>query len=263
MQLDLHGTSFVNLLRNLGELRSQDQSLESEDEFVCWSRMQTEAGQQLEAIVARKELERRAGGGTFFWGVGNPPAVMTRSLSQLGIPVRVVFSIMKTRPKAVDVAPSRTVAWRRYFAADGSERLLPPHALVTSRGDSASGAKRVHYALMCHSAQPLTIRRGVRFDPTAFRNAGGSGAPVGASQVTALTKRVAPDTFATDYEANLTAWLTGSYWVRLSDPIELNPTQLRMIVASADADVADWCEAVALIRAGARTDACLSSDLLI
>src|ERR1700730_13554838 len=39
------------------------------EEFVCWSRMQAEAGQQLEAIIFRKERERQAGGGMFCWGV--------------------------------------------------------------------------------------------------------------------------------------------------------------------------------------------------
>ena len=200
-------------------------------EYVCWTRMQAEAGQPLEAIIARKELERQAGGGMFCWGVGNAPAVITNSLARLGHPVLAVFSIMKSKPKSADVKPARIVVWQNYFDAHGAERPLPPHVLVTSRGDSNRGPKERHFALMCWSERPLELERGIPFDPTAFRNAGRSGAPVGASQVTTLLQRTAPSSTNTHYEANLQAWLVGSYWVRLSNPLELSLAALEEITA--------------------------------
>jgi hypothetical protein len=218
------------------------------EEYVCWSRMQAEAGQGLDAIVERKERERQAGGGSFLWGVGNAPAQVTNVLARAGIPVRAVFSVMKTRPKAIDVSPSRTVIWRRYFDSQGVERPLPPHALVTSRGDSAGGAKRIHHALMCRSDKPLTIRRGDAFDPAAFRNAGGTGAPVGFSQVTALLRRVQFDHDRSDYEANLTAWLADSYWVRLSDPAELDADRLAILADIPRQPLDRWCDLVSQMR---------------
>ena len=152
--------------------------------YVCWSRMQTEAGQRLESIVDRKELERRAGKGVFLWGVGNAPPLIAGTLARAGLPIRVIFSIMKSRPKLVDVRPSKVVVWRRYIDASGVERDLPPHTLVTSRAETDTGPKRAHYALMCYSQDPLELRvGGATFDSTAFRNAGGTGAPVGNSQV--------------------------------------------------------------------------------
>jgi hypothetical protein len=220
------------------------------EEYICWSRMQAEAGQSLEAIVARKEVERQAGNGQFLWGVGNAPSVIIRALARLGQPVRVVFSIMKTRPKAIDAAPARTIAWRRYIDAHGAERLLPPSALVTSRGDSASGAKRVHYALMCRSEEPLIIRRGQPFDPAAFRNAGGAGAPVGPSQVTALLRRVRHDSEALEYESNITAWLTAGYWVRLTDAVELDAPRLALLALAGECEAEEWCELADRIRSG-------------
>jgi hypothetical protein len=226
----------------------------AQDEYVCWSRMQTEAGQGLASIIERKELERQAGGGSFLWGVGNAPAVIASVLSRAAVPVRAVFSVMKSKPKLVDIAPTRTVAWRRYVDAHGVDRPLPPHALVTSRGDSAGGAKRTHYALMCRSDTPLELRRGETFDPSAFRNAGGTGAPVGASQVTALIKRVGEDHEATDYEANITAWLADSYWVRLTDPVELDGARLRLLGDIRRVSAQNWSDAVAEIRAGAAND---------
>lgn len=219
------------------------------EEYVCWSRMQAEAGQSLEAIVERKERERRAGDGSFFWGVGNAPAVLASVLSRASVPVRAVFSIMKSRPKAVDVAPARTVAWTRYIDAYGAVRDLPPHALVTSRADSASGAKKAHYALVCRSSEPLVLRAGVEgFDPSAYRNAGGTGAPVGNSQVTALLRRAGRSQDGSGYEVNLSAWLADDYWVRLLDPVEITPPKDELITWLSDGPQTDWINLVTSIR---------------
>ena len=235
------------------------------DGYVCWSRMQTEAGQGLEAIVARKELERRAGGGVFLWGVGNAPATGINALARIGCRVPVVFSIMKSRPKAVDVAPARTLAWRRYQDASGVERALPASAIVTSRGDSAGGAKRTHYALMCHSAAPLSIERGTPFDVGAYRNAGGTGAPVGSSQVTALLRRTGEPGAASDYEVNLRAWLTGGYWVRLTDPVEVEPDMATRLGTAGSLDARGWTRLAADLRRGRPTaaPAARSGELLL
>ena len=163
-------------------------------EYVCWTRMQAEAGQSLEAIVERKERERLDGEGLFMWGVGNAPAVATNALARMASPVPVIFSVMKSKAKPADASPARIVAWRRYIDLSGVERPLPGGSLVTSRGDSAKGVKRRHYALMCRSDSPLRLRRGTPFEPGAYRNVGGTGAPIGASQVTALLRRVSEPT---------------------------------------------------------------------
>lgn len=201
----------------------------------------------LDAIIARKERERRAGNGLFLWGVGNAPSRAISALAQMRLPVPVVFSKMKSKPKAVDVAPARTVVWRRYVDENGIERPLPASALVTSRGDSAGGAKNRHYALMCFSDTPLEVKRGIPFDPSAFRNAGGVGAPIGASQVTALLRQVAEPTSSSDYEANVIAWLTGGYWVKLADPLALTRNVLDEI-AEFVGNEKEWIELAARVR---------------
>lgn len=61
---------------------SYRQQFADDEEFVCWSKVQAESGQTLNAIVARKEKERLAGAGVFFWGVGN--ALSLRSVSWRG-----------------------------------------------------------------------------------------------------------------------------------------------------------------------------------
>jgi len=210
--------------------------------------MQAEAGQQLEAIIARKELERRAGNGSFFWGVGNPPASVGNLLARSRTPVRAIFSVMKSRPKTADVSPTSTVVWSGYIDSEGNEQPLPPHALVISRRDSARGAKRRHYALMCRSDSSLVLRRGEPFDPAAFRNVGGSGAPVGASQVTALLRRVEGGNPNPHYEVNLAAWLTDSYWVRLIEPVELDLAKRELVARLSSCTTESWCAAVREIR---------------
>ena len=216
-------------------------------EYVCWSRMQAEAGQSLEAIIARKEVERQSGNGLFLWGVGNAPTAVISLLAKARMPVRAIFSVMKSRPKKADLTPSRVVVWRRYIDAHGTERPIPSHALVASRGDSPGGAKKYHYALMCHSDEPLILRRGDEFDPNAFRNAGGKGAPVGSSQVTALLRRTELAYGPSDYEANLSAWLTESYWVKLIDPVEIDPLMRRQLEQLGSVSPLDWSQIIASI----------------
>ncbi len=80
------------------------------------------------------------------------------------------------------------------------------------------------------------------------------GAPVGASQVTALLRRVAKDSGTPGYEANFTAWLTASYWVRLTDPVELDSPRLALLAAATEGSVSDWCDAVTRIRGGPADD---------
>lgn len=226
------------------------------EEYVCWSRMQAEAGQQLEAIIERKERERQAGNGVFFWGVGNAPSVLINALARMERAIPVVFSKMKGRPKTVDLEPGRTVVWRQYIDVHGNERPLPAHALVTSRGDSGLGPKTRHFALICFSVSPLALSAGTAFDPNTYRNAGGTGAPVGASQVTALLRRTAATMGDTPYEINLHASLVGSCWVRLTDPVELSTAELREI-AVATSSGNDWIDLVTRLRKG---DAALHSS---
>ena len=222
----------------------------AEAEIVCWSRMQTEAGQGLKAIFARKEAERAAGGGIFLWGVGNAPGATTGRLVRAGVNPPVVFSVMKSRPKPADVGPASVIAWRSYVTVDGREISLPAHALVTSRGLIGTALPSRHYALFCHSHAPLALGDFGGFDPGGFRNLGGTGAPVGASQVTALLRRSGPVT-GESYRVNLAATLIGDLWVRLGDPVVLSSDKLEALHAfDADASIGQWLDLVASMRDG-------------
>jgi hypothetical protein len=96
---------------------------------------------------------------------------------------------------------------------------------------------------MCWSSTPLKLSLDgpPLFDHGAFRNVGGTGAPVGASQVTALLRRCRPSTSdAADYAVNLRASLSGSYWVKLTDPIELDAATIAKLSNAASLDQLGW-----------------------
>lgn len=218
--------------------------------YLLWTRMQAEAGQDLEFILRRKERERLAGDGRFFWGVGNAPAVITNTLARMQACVSVVFSKMKSKPKEIDRNPNTTVVWRKYIDHEGKVRPLPENALVTSRGESSLLRKRSHYALECFSATPLRMDdEAVAFDPSAYRNASGSGRPVGASQVTSLLVPVPGRMQGNDgaYSVDMTAVLLGSYWVKLVDPLPLSQSALKLI-NRADAEWGDWSTFIEELR---------------
>lgn len=222
-------------------------------EIICWSRMQAEAGQDLASIVSRKELERSAGDGVFCWGVGNAASRAVAFHARDASEIDVVFSIMKSRPKQIDVAPTQVLIWRSYFDHNGTERSLPANSLITSRGGNGARTKESHYALMCRSETPLELGDFGPFDPAAYRNVSATGAPIGASQVTALLRRVNTECSNGAYRINLRAKFTKSYWVKLSDPIDLSHSKQALLKLSlADINsysVDDWLDLISELRA--------------
>lgn len=225
------------------------ESQEALSPLICWTRMQAEAGQDIGAIVQRKELERKAGDGTFCWGVGNAPPRKIGELAKHGDDVDVIFSIMKSRPKEGDIRPAGLVVWRSFFGVDGIERSLPPNVLVTS---SLKSSGRSHYALMCRADRELALSDLGAFDPRAYRNVSEAGRPVGASQVTALLRRVGTEADAATYRVNLQAKLVKSYWVKLGDPWMLSDrkrSELMDVLANVGSfTAADWLEAILGIK---------------
>src|SRR5215469_8845249 len=137
----------------------------------CWTRIGTEAGQTLSDIVSRKELERRATGGIFVWGIGNAVAPAVSRLLDLEPNPSVLFSPIKSAPAAIDVQPTSLLAWTGYLDSNGLAHELPDGVVVTSRGHTARGAaKRAHYALFCRSETSLGVEGVERIDFDRLRN---------------------------------------------------------------------------------------------
>jgi hypothetical protein len=152
------------------------------NQLLVWSKIQGEGGEPLTAILARKEAERLAGNGAFWWGVGsNVVGTITSAGQQFGT-LPILFSQMLGRPHVKDTNPGEVYLWTHYWS-DQLRRSepLPNHVLVTSRGGSK---KTSHYALVCQRDNPIAL--GCEpFEPNDCRNHPSGGQP-GASQVTSL-----------------------------------------------------------------------------
>ena len=120
--------------------------------------------------------------------------------------------------------------------------LYPNTPLSLAGGDTSKGEKKSHYALICRSNIPLQLEYGTEFNHHAYCNASGTGAPIGASQVTALLRPTGKPSKKAEYEINLRATLSERYWVRLADPLELSEEKLMSLFRCKDLSVDKWSD---------------------
>jgi hypothetical protein len=191
-------------------------------ERFCWTRFGTEAGETIDEILERKELERRRNGGVFLWGIGNSVAGAMGELVRTSATSEVLFSPIKSRPRLVDACPDVLVAWTAAETADGQRYSLPANSVVIS-GHTATSGRQTRYALVCRSDSELVFEdAGFTVYVAALRNLV-SGRPVGVSQVTAVVRRqVAPDFEGRPYPVVFRATLTYPYVVRLREPVPVD-----------------------------------------
>jgi hypothetical protein len=185
--------------------------------------MQAEAGQPLEAIIARKDLERRAGGGLFVWGVGNSLRPRIQDLVRQVSAPEVFLSPMRSSPKAVDRSPDTIFCWTEYLDLHGVKHELPSHALVLSRGDTPKGVKTKHYGLVCHSEATLSLERLGMLNVGHCRNWQSSNPRVGASQVSAVLEHQRADHTSMTYEIAIRTTLVAPYFITLVSPLRVIP----------------------------------------
>jgi len=181
----------------------------------CWTRFGTEAGETVEEILARKEKERLATGGTFYWGIGNAigPGV-TELLRRTAAP-EVLFSPVAGPPRRTDVVPPAVVSWLAAEGLDGIRRPIPSGILITS---GIGRRLRPRYALVCSREEPIALTDAGEVRTGELSNLL-SGRPVGASQVTAVVRRLCDQSpVGRPYPIRLRAYLAPPYVVRLGDP---------------------------------------------
>lgn len=187
----------------------------------CWTRFGTEAGENIDSILARKERERLATGGMFLWGIGNSVGSAIRDLIRLEERPMVLFSPMRSKPKAIDAAPAGLTVWSEALDLDGQDWPIPQGVKVTSREGSETGrAKRSHYALVCRSASPLTMLSlaSLRYEELVNLQ---SKNKLGASQVTAVVEQLARgEAASTTYPVAFMAELVFPYFVKLGGPLD-------------------------------------------
>lgn len=219
----------------------------------CWSKFGTEAGDQPEMILQRKDRERTLNGGTFLWGIGNSIWPSLKQLASSTESPRIIFTPMLSPAAKIDVTPSTVVLWRDAFAFDGTEYDLPEYTTITSRSSNVAASRpRSHYALVCSSTASLIQPQGdVRLDHSKVRNLA-SGSPIGASQVTSVV-RAHDGAWSGDgrYKVAFHADLVYPYFVRLADPVVV-PPDVRKGVSLADEDAFDDLRT---LRSGKRSGA--------
>jgi hypothetical protein len=91
--------------------------------------------------------------GIFLWGIGTSLRNSLPVLVAADPRPSVLFSPMRSRPRAVDEDPSETVLWRSAEDLYGGRCTLPPAALVTS--SVVTGQAPTRYALICGRATPI------------------------------------------------------------------------------------------------------------
>lgn len=187
----------------------------------CWTRFGTEAGEKIDSILARKERERLATGGLFLWGIGNSVGPAMRDLIRLEERPMVLFSPMRSKPKAIDAAPAALTVWSEALDLDGQDWPIPQGVKVTSRETSEAGcAKRSHYALVCRTSSPLTMLNHASLRYGELVNLQ-SKRKLGASQVTAVVELLARgEAASTTYPVAFMAELVFPYFVKLGGPLD-------------------------------------------
>jgi len=191
----------------------------------CWTRFGTEAGQSIHQILARKEEERTANGGLFFWGIGNAIGPSMVELLRRSRSPEAVFSPTRSAPRREDAAPRSVVFWSEAATLGGEEYSLPQRSLITSRLDPQRPRAR-HYALVCYRESPISIECGSeRIQFALLRNLLTS-RPLGTSQVTAVVgmKRSHCRVGSASYNVAFRARLVPPYFVLLRNPVPLVPS---------------------------------------
>jgi len=198
----------------------------------CWTRFGTEAGENIEAILSRKDEERLANSGIFLWGIGTALAPSMNHLLEIETTPRVIFSPMRSAPKAADVSPNGIVRWMAGITLRGERYELPRRSIVTSRAP-ANNRRNFHYALICASAGKLMVNNAA--EKVVFgqlRNLR-TGRPIGASQVTAVVQRSKEraGSSSVEYLAAIEAELVYPFFVKLTESVAISRDHIRRISA--------------------------------
>jgi hypothetical protein len=220
----------------------------------CWSKLGTEAGQTVQAILWRKEVERRLGSGVFLWGVGNSLGTGLAELRRHRELVTAVFSVMRSNAKPADRHPVKVLVWLSYFDGNGREVPLPSHCLVTSRGTTESGrGKHSHYALICRSANSLLGRELGYLDAARLRNVK-SGRTLGFSQVTAaVSHEERPAGPSRHYPVTFLADLEEPGQVRLARAVPIERAVLdRLYLRGPTVEESEWLDCIRQLKGESR-----------
>ena len=231
---------------------------------VCLTKFGPESGKSAKEIVARKDLERRAGVGThkyeFWWGVGEKGTAQSIQtlISQHGGNT-VLFSAIKDQTPPNNGSATDALVWRKYRMLGGDIlQDIPKHVLITSAALTKGGTTRTkHFALVCNSTVPLKMGgRAFRFANSHYKNLSKDGklgmSARGQRTTAALVRWTTAPISGSECDSliDFYADLCTPYCVELFDPVLISPSAL----AKLDQQIAlglhprQWQHVVATIR---------------
>jgi hypothetical protein len=208
--------------------------------LFIWTRMQGQAGQSLEDTILRKEYERQAGCGTFWWGIGNNLLGLPEMARGTGGYLPIIFSKMLSKPAARDLNPEDVLLWTAY---NDNQRChaIPTHVVCLSR--NTPRPKR--YALVCRSTDAIEVGDHGPFDPSqciTLRER-----KPAAQQVTALLNGPIEMMQHGVYRRGFRATLVEPWLVTLAQPRSLTNAERTALLDRSL--VEDWPEFTAKLRA--------------
>jgi hypothetical protein len=119
-----------------------------------WTEILFEAGESPEHIILRKEAERIAGSGEFWWGVDAPLGITVEVRAERsGGTLPVLFSKSRTTEERHSSQIRIWDAWRSLLHPQVHGRI-PDHVVITTGYDL--GKRQARYALTCRSDDKLT-----------------------------------------------------------------------------------------------------------
>lgn len=120
-----------------------------------WNEIGFDAGETPEHVVIRKEAERLAGSGEFWWGLDAPLGITVEVHAEQN---RGVLPALFSKSRSSTVRQRQQVriwdTWRSLLHPQQHGRI-PDHVVVTSGHDA--GRRQTRYALTCHSAVNLSF----------------------------------------------------------------------------------------------------------
>lgn len=223
-----------------------------------WTKIAADAGQRLDWILKRKELEQQSGG-TFWWGIGESKKEKISLLLARDPCPAVFLSKMRSDAHPRDSHPAAVVLWEAYEPS-GSQVPLPSHVIVTSRGHDRKGnLKSRHYALVCKNPAGILRSGGGVLDTATLCNFGDGGKPIGPSQITAVVERAARScqSASLSYPITARATLVAPHAVRLAAPRVLSPVELKLLdeVSAEGKSSNDWLAVTKQLRRSAQSQA--------
>ena len=231
---------------------------------VCLAKFGPESGETAEKILARKDLERRAGVGAykneFWWGVGERGTAQSIQalISEHGGNT-VLFSAIKDQKPPNKGSAGDALVWRKYRMLGGDIlQDMPKHVLITTAAMTNGGTVRTkHFALVCKSSVPLKIGgRAFRFSNAHYKNLSKDGkvgkSARGKRSIAALVRWTnSPISGAEcDSLADFSADLCTPFCVELFDPKLISFSALAKLNQQIEngLGIRQWTLAVAAIR---------------